>query len=439
MQHYKVYCSFVLLLGFLAVACSSTEDEIPSLTVGQDFTETNIRVLSIDTFKVELSTMKFDSIPTSNLERLLVGTYEDEFLGTVTASSYLQLNASTYFIDDDAVLDSVGLVLDYEGYFYNDTTALATINVHKISQEFETDETSFYNTSELSYESDPLASLEFYPEPNRDSLYMSLPFESFGTVLFESIKNNEITDDESLFQQLRGITLQPSSTDIGSIIGYSPVGTSTYLRFFYRIPEELEGEEQHFDLSISNFGLSYFNNITSDVSGSALNQIDNQESIISSTETNNYGYVQSGTGYATRIEFPTIKRINELGFSGTVLDAVLEIKPNNAGYSDIQPISDVLSLYLVDQNNDLTVQVANSADFVFGVLEDSNSEFNDVIYTIPVIDFVDKKLNELPETEDALIIIPPEYNSTVNKILLNDGFNTDFKARLIITYAIYED
>lgn len=427
--------SLLILCLSIIIGCSGP-DEIPTLTVGEDFTNTNIRVISIDTLEVSMSTMKFDSIVTSNSSRILFGRYEDENFGNVKASSYFELTSSSFFIDVEAVLDSVGLVLSYDNYFYNDTTQTITINVHELLNRMDSEDGSLYNTTEFDYEPIALNTLDFLPEPSRDSLYVPLPVQ-FGQEIFDGIQNNEIEDVEALVQVLKGITIQPNDTDNGAIIGFNIA--ESYVKLYYTIPDELEDEERELELTINQFGDTFFNNIQSDVSNLPLQQIEDQENPLSSIVSDNFSYQQAGIGYVTRIEFPSIKRLNEIPGTGTILNATLEIKPRNSTYSDTRPISDFLSLYVVNQNNDLTFQIANSLDFVSASLVRENEEFGNIIYSVPVLEFVDQKFLEQPETEDALILVPPEFNSTVNGLQFNDAFNDNFEAKLVLTYAILDD
>ena len=167
-----------IAIAIFVISCSTDSDEESTLA-GEDFTNTNIRVLSIDTFSVKFSTMKFDSISTSISSRLLIGKYEDDDMGIVSSSSYMQLNPDSYYIDNDAVLDSVGLVLGYDTYYYNDTTQVSTLNIHKLIDKMSSDDDVFYNTSETAYETTPLISKSYIPTPNRDSLFVTLPY-TFG-------------------------------------------------------------------------------------------------------------------------------------------------------------------------------------------------------------------------------------------------------------------
>ncbi|WP_178984079.1 DUF4270 family protein [Winogradskyella helgolandensis] len=427
----KLFTAITILM--VIISCS-TDNEYESLVAGEDFTGTNIRVLSIDTFSVKLSTMKFDSITTSTSGRLLIGQYNDDDMGIINTSAYVQLSPSAYYLDNDAILDSVGLVLGYDNYYYNDTTQVATLNIHKLTDKMTSDDLYFYNTTETSYEATPLITKSYYPTPNNDSLFVTLPY-NFGEELFNGIRDNIITDQESLYQQLKGLTIQPSSNDDGSVIGFSTDTGLSYLRFYYTIPDELETDEYTYDMTIN----TYYNHIESDVTGLPLEAITGQEYNLTSTESGNISYNQAGTGYVTRIEFPSIKDLYNIGGSeGTILDATLYIEPNSLSHSDIQPLSETLLLYTIDQNNDLASQISNSVDVVTATTTNVDSEFNQVAFTVPVIDFIDQKLNESPITQDALIMIPTDYNSTINKIIFNDSQRSNFNTKLVITYAVYE-
>ena len=429
-SYLKLFSVIVILI--VAISCSADAEE-DGLSVGEDFTNTDIRVLSIDTFSVKFSTMKFDSIITSDSNRLLIGKYNDDDMGVVNTSAYLQLNSSTYYIDNEATLDSVGLVLGYDTYYYNDTTQVSTLNVHRLLDKMESDDAYFYNTTITAYETTPLVSKTFIPTPNNDSISITLPY-TFGEELFNDIRDNNITDNESLYQKLKGLTIQPGDSDNGSIIGYSTTSDNTYLRFYYTIPDELESDEYTYDISIN----SYYNKTETDVTGLPLEAITDQEYNLLSTDSNGISYNQGNAGYVTKIEFPSIKNIYDISTEGTILEATLYIEPNTASHSDIQPLSEELLLYTIDQNNDLASQVSNSVDVVTGTLSSEDSEFNNIYYSIPVLDFIDQKLTESPETEDALILISSDFNSTINKIIFNDSERSDYKTKLIITYAIYE-
>lgn len=423
------------------LACSFDSSEIPSLEVGQDFTDSNVRVLSIDTFTVEVSTIRFDSIITSGTNRILVGQYVDSFFGRVRSANFSELSPLIYDLPSDAELDSVGLVLGYDTYFYNDTTRVSELNIHLLSDDLRIDDDIFYNTSEIPFDPLPLVSLQYLPEPiDEDSLFIKLPFE-FGEPIFSGIRDDEINNVEDLRETFQGITVQPGTDDDTSIIGFSSNPERSYLRFFYRIPEEFDDEEETLDFVVQdNFEEpKIFNSIQNEVSGLVLDTLTDLEINLPSPLSNNRSFIQAGTGYAARIQFPTIKQLFDIPGQGTILSATLRLKPPPTTYNDNVPIRDSLTINLVDQNNRITEQLLFGGQPVFGVINEQQEEFDELIYEIPIGVYVDRELNETNLVDDAFIVYSPEFGQSVDRVILEGENSEDFRATLVLTYAIYDE
>src|SRR5690606_4640673 len=123
------------------------------------------------------------------------------------------------------------------------------------------------------------------------------------------------------------------------------------------------------------------------------------------------GYYQSGTGYVARIRFPTINDLYNIQGDGTVLNANLLLKPKKSSYSDILPLRDSLFIYIVDQNNKISQQIAHSYGEAVAKINFSADEYNELYYNIPVLRYIDRKLNQSPIVNDALILLAKDYNS----------------------------
>ena len=89
------------------VSCNESSLEDSELLAGSTFTDSNIRVVLIDTLTIATSTMKFDSINTSASSRILVGKYTDSVFGDVKTASYFRFIPGSYSIDSEAVFDIV--------------------------------------------------------------------------------------------------------------------------------------------------------------------------------------------------------------------------------------------------------------------------------------------------------------------------------------------
>ncbi|MEM9362361.1 MAG: DUF4270 family protein [Bacteroidota bacterium] len=425
----------------LILACSLDTSEIPTLEVGQDFADSNVRVISLDTFTVAVSTMRFDSIITSGADRILVGQYVDNFFGEVSASNYMELSPLIYELPTDAELDSVGLVLGYDEYFYNDTISPSNLNVHLLTDDLRNSDGIFYNTSEIPFDSVPLATFTYLPEPiDEDSLFIKLPFD-FGLSLFEGIRDDDINNVEELRETFLGLTIRPGLNDNSSIIGFSSSAERSYIRFFYRIPQEFDDEEETLDFVIQDdlAEPKIFNNIKNRNSNSVLDTLIDQEINLPSPLSENRSFIQAGTGYASRIQFPSIKQLFDIPGEGTILSATLQLKPPPSTYNDNLPIRDSLAIFLVDQNNRITEQLFFGGQPVFGIINEELEEFDELIYQIPVGVYVDRELNETNLVDDAFIVLPPEFGQSVDRVILEGEEGEDFKATLILTYGIYAE
>ncbi len=442
----RIFIGFFVLLGI--VACSIDRSDIPTLEVGQEFADSDVRLLVLDTFSVKMSTFKFDSINTSSSDRLLVGQYEDDYFGTVNTSAFFELVAASpedgsarYDFPEDVTFDSIALILGYDQYFYNDTLQPAQIRVHELLEEVIPEEVDFYNTSTLEFDSIPLVVHDYFPRPiKEDSVHITLPMD-FGQRLFDLILENEINDDDDLRDYLKGFSLQAGETDDAAILGFSRDQAETYLRIFYSVKDEFEDEDEVLDLIINPFPVTpvAFNRIQNNTSSTFLNGLDDQETELLAEEADDLGYIQSGTGYAIKIEFPSLKEIYQIEGTGTTLSAILTLKPLNNSFDDSQPLRDSLNINVLNQNNIIVQEVRNGDGLVYGRLVGDEEEFADVVYEVPVGIFVDDKLNEIRNEDTSLVLFTQDYNQTVNRAVLQAGSHPDFQAELRITYAIYDE
>ncbi|GAA4276379.1 hypothetical protein [Aquimarina mytili] len=73
------------------------------------------------------------------------------------------------------------------------------------------------------------------------------------------------------------------------------------------------------------------------------------------------------------------------------------------------------------------------------MINQSEKEFNEIVYEIPVGAYLEKELFEAPEIDNAIVILPQNYNNTVDRTILEGENSEDFEVQLMITYAIYDE
>lgn len=423
----------------ILISCSTDAINSSDFEAGDTFTDSDIRVVQLDTMTVDFSTMKFDSIDTSQSARMLVGKYRDPVFGAVKTASYMELIPSSYYIDADAEYDSITFLLRPDNYYYNDTLQLNTIHIKQLTESLKpADGINFYNTSTIGFENEDLGTLAYYPRPlATDSLEIKLT-DTLGQELFEDLQQKKITTYDEFKNYFYGISVQSGADDNGSVIGFS---LTSNMRLYYSIAGENEHVQYSTDFTIntSSSPLPFFNQISADEPNEYLKTLTDQEINLSSSETDNLSFIQSGIGIATRLEFPNIKTVFDIQGQGTLLDASLKIAPAISSYSDALALRDTLSVFIVDQNNELTSQlISTDGSAAQAILNRDNQEFNDIYYELPLSGYLEGLLSVDQESSDALILLPSNYNSTVDRFVLNTDINTQ-GTTLELTYAIYDE
>ncbi|CAN0605064.1 unnamed protein product, partial [Ectocarpus sp. 12 AP-2014] len=179
------------------------------------------------------------------------------------------------------------------------------------------------------------------------------------------------------------------------------------MRLYFSTSVEDERIQEYLDFTIntSTTPMPFYNQITVEDANTYIESLTDQEINLESSQSENQSYIQSGIGIATRIQFPHIKSIYDIPGSGTILDAVLKIKPAEGSYDDQLPLRDNISVYLVDQNNDLTGQLFTSdGSAIQATLNTDDEEFNDIYYEVYLGSYIEELLQAERETNEALIL-----------------------------------
>jgi len=430
--------SFKLLyLSFITII--SCADDTTSYTVGEDFIEIESRVIISDTLSVKASTIQLDSIETSNSNVLLIGAFEDSEFGKINSTSYLNLKPSDYAINNDAVYDSIGVILYYNRYYHGDTTQVQTYKVHEIIEDFEPSDdsgSSFYNTSSLNYSKIVLGEINFTPYPNKkDSIYIPLNSE-FGKSIFTKIKEDDIENSVDLDKLFKGITIQSQETG-NTVLGFNK--QSIVMRMYYTVNSEYNENNEYFkEFKIGGYN-NFFNNIIHDKLGTPLQSITNSEENISTLNTNNTAFIQAGTGLNMRIEIPHIKTYNELEKNGTIISASLKFHPTIKSYESNSIGADSLKIFVVDQKNRFIKQLTGlNGSPSYAKLQKDNDEFNSkYFYSVDISSFVEEIQQTPVDLNYSLLFQFPNSNNSLNKIKIYDSTQKNEKMKVDLTYLLY--
>ena len=440
----KMRYFIISIISLVFYASCATDNSI--YEVGDDFIENNIQVRIIDTFSIKAGTFKIDSLITSSTNRILLGNVNDLSLGSLSSKSFMQLTASNYVIDSDAVYDSIGMILNYDNYYHGDTTKIQTYKLHRIIETVEPEEgDSFYNTSTLAYDSQTLGELSFTAKPNKstDSLFIKMD-NTLGKEIFDKIVDNDINNSDDFLQFFKGLAIIPNTTIDSHILGFNAQTTenttgNSKMRLYYTIDDgDSEDNSYYIDFIISN-AAKQFNKINSDLSNTVLKGFIDSEEIKLSEDTDNAIYAQSGTGIAARIEIPSIKKLSELYENATTLSAELTFNPLKGTYDDNKPLPEALSIYIVDHKNRIIQQLTTvDGDASYAILNKADNEFEaNTSYSIDLSDFVEQILFSEIDLNYALMIQFTDYTSNINSVTIENNPVTNNEIKLSVKYLNY--
>ena len=429
---------------FVMFSCS---DEVKNYPVGADFIENDINITIVDTFSIKAATFKIDSLITSGTSRMLLGNLKDEYFGDLNAQTYFQVYNSNFSISSDAVYDSIGLVLNYDTYYYGDTLQSQTYKVHRLLEYFEPEEDDdFYNTSKLKYDEEALGEVTFTPRPNSASDSIYIPLNAYiGEEIFNKIRDNEINNTDDFVQYFKGITVIPDTVSNNQVLGfnfksYSDLNENSSMRIFYTedYSDSSEDNNQVIDFFIPSSS-KQFNSIKTNLANTSINTLSNSEIIIKSEETDELIFAQAGTGISARIEMPTLKDLNSLSDDSTTLKAELTFRPLKNSYDDTKPLKDSLAVYVVDSKNRIINQLTNlDSDISYAILNQNSDEFNEnAYYKIDMSGFVETILGSEYDLDYAIVIQFVNYNSVVDAVIIDNLGEDNDNIKLSITYLNY--
>jgi len=372
------------ILSIAAVFGWSCEDP-NTLAVSKVFSNNNLETIYSDTFSVVTSTVQLDTFLTGNTGTVLLGRYHDNQLGTVSSSSYFQLSYSYPFQPTfQSYFDSMVLVLFYNKTFSGDTTQTLKLNGYQVLEDIIPrrvpigsvqlsafgNYNGFFSSTQFAHSSSPIFSKSVKLFPHRDTVTLRLP-DSYGANWFRlaQIDSGNIFSRPDIFSYafFKGLYVAPDPSSTASVAGFTT--SKLRLRIYYRKLVNGLLRNTHYDFMVN--GGFQFNNIQYDRSGTLLSSLQPNKSI-STTLTNNTGYVQAGTGLVTRLDFPSVKSFFSNNHNVLLNAAYLTVSPEPGSFPlNLLPPS-TLQLYATDQTNVpiVTFGGANAAivyDNIYGI------------------------------------------------------------------------
>jgi len=433
--------TIINLFGLLMLfSCVNDEDIV--ITLGDNFINSETTVALVDTLSVELSTFKLDSVATSGSGYVLVGRYNDSYLGDISSTGYFQIDyPSGSNVDDDEIFDSICIELPYSGISYGDTLAYQTISIHRVLEDIEPEDetdTYLYNTTTFPYDDEALAVKTFRAKPNKyDELEIRLPDElglDFLGVLKDD--NDGIEGSSDFIEFFKGLAV---TGDKGNNALFSfTADTSLKVVLYTHLVGERKTEKSY--IFPFNTSLDQFNNISNDVSGLPIETILTQREEIGSGELGNRAYLQAGLGYVTRVDFASLGKILEVEQKNYLYKAVLVLRPLTDNADNVS-LPENLILYTTDKHNNLVSEITDDDGYSVYAHYYFDEYYNEsTYYSFDVTDFLYDELSDnYIDPDNGLLIMlgSTEFTGSLSRVVFDARSGTSFRPYLNLYYVFY--
>ncbi len=424
----------VLMLAVLS-ACEWGDRDISVISIDPD----ELAVFYSDTASLKVFTNEEDSLITSGSGKVFFGRYEDPYLGTIATESYIIPQLTTSFLPDEkAIYDSLVLVLKYD-YFYADTTQNQTAKIHLLTEEYSTlSSTTYYAHSRLAYAPETIGTKTFKAKPTTGDTITIRLSDELGKALFAKGLAKEMGTDNEFKSLIKGLAIQYGAKDNAAILGFSLADAKSAIKIFYH----LDGPDQNTELSHTfNFNAG-FTNISADRKQTDLSGLPTLEKFgLESASTGNKGFIQSGTGVYTRVDFPYIESL-KYGFGRILVNrAYLRINVLRESADQLLAPPSPLEVFIANRQN---LKVSNlmtlegstvTANYVNDIFN------NETYYMIDVTGFITSEMANVLNEGNGLLIQAPSSTLSTNfsRVVFGDQKSDKDRIRLDLYYTYLRD
>jgi len=389
------------------------------------------KITMIDTLTIKMSTIMMDSVVTSGRKAMMVGNIKDQTFGQVSSSSLFELTPESYTLSSpaNAIFDSIVMYLTNTDFYYGDTLKAVKFNIHPLSDRIRLNNGYLYNKSNFNYSANSIGSAEFYSKPQTDSSYVKIHLDqSYGQALFNTLKNNDVNNQEYFLNFFKGLAVVPSSDNntmlrFGINSSYwvqinkkTKERVSNIVRMYYHSKSQNGTEDVKYTLDLNPSTTYQYNKVKSDFTGSDLADLTPKNSI-PSQNLGNKTYLMAGIGVYTKVEIPYLKSLKNLYENYKIIDATLWVSPVSGYYSGSfynpsplyyyvgDKLNKIVKNYTTDGETEATIGLSNGGEFqsdhgynfplrtyVTEILSEStNSNYNTLIYASSSVDVLSGK------------------------------------------------
>jgi len=422
--------------------CSSCHDE--SSTLGSNWVESDLRNVLTDTCTVRMSTVLLDSINTSNNEVAQLGYYKDDVWGTISASTYVEYSPATFTPDENLTygFDSLTISLKCNGDYVGDTLAPLKIHLYELTENLElnTNTGYLYNNSNFSYKSTPISTINIQPKPKGGDVLEYRLSDDLGKVWLNKIlsRSDDFTSSDNFRKYFKGIAFVPDENTNKSIMGFAINDSSLCITLYYHeVSESSNDYSVQFTPTTPNF-----NKVKHDRSNTPLQLLNKETKELISDKMSNLSYVQGLTGLYTKIEFPYLNNLLEVGQMVSIESATLYLYPVKGSYGILNPLPSSLALYQSNENDVTEDQITDilGTSVQTGSLITDEDLHENTYYSFDITSFMQSNLGMIGVNKKNLQLVLPEdkINTSYQSVVFGDMKHSQSPVKLSVLYKVYK-
>ncbi len=441
--------SAIFFISILFTQCKKDESQL-GLNVQPQSDQIGLNVN--DTLSLITYTTLSDSIATDEISSgMLLGVYQDPFLGRAEASIYteLRLEGAVDFTPEggtlsDLAVDSVVLYMAVSGGYGN--MDAQTYEVYQMTQSLDIDSTYYSNrnvaTTSLNLVKAGEGTITVNPNlpgyvngnlTSESILRIPLSVNDFAMPIINQSGSGVLNANDGtgfFVEWFKGIYITTKntvqSTNEGAILYVDPISTNSKVTIYYRDNSGSASEYDtiQYDLNI-NSSCARFNHLEQDYSGTLV-----ESQLLDSTEGQDVFFLQTMGGVRSKVAFPDLTSF--LDSNKLIVNKAELILPVQYYASDAYVPSSELFLVRTLSDGSISFIPDYNEDRGGTFIESTNS------YTFNVTRYLNQMIAGEYDNE-PLTLVSIGNAVTANRVVFN-GPETMLKEKpkLIITYSKYE-
>jgi hypothetical protein len=415
-----------LAVAILFTACKKEWNELGSQLVVSD----ELELLSFDNQEIKISVVKEDSLSSLNSSKSYIGSINDPYFGTTTASLYTEFRIPSTDVDfgASAQVDSFVLSLDIAGY-YGDTLSPLSISVREMLENIETSTTDSLDveTSVNIYSSDDFdvdPQLLNNPQQALQSIVnteVNITLSNTFAQHFLDADSANYADNEAFQSFFSGLYITADQVlDNGLLLELDLLNENSKLTLYYH--NEI-ADSLSYDFQI-NSSADRMTRWSHDYSATEIESAIDMEHVYQ-------GYVQGSVGLRTYVELPDLNSLKDSNYvfhSAELIIPYISTEVDSLFYSPSK-----LGLAAVNSDGNLEVltedqNIQGSAYF------DGNRNETSQTYTFNIARYIHKVVQEGYTSRLALYV--PTSVSQPQRLIINNHAvdSTGLRLKLLVSH-----